>query len=640
MHIAELVVQREYNAHDEKQLEHPQNTNLIFVLETLFKILSIHQTKHDLLIQRWESSQLQNRTDLPASDVRECPFHESINELKKETSGLKVFSVDIKNIDTLHKQYHKEIEILYTLDKNSTYKSKQEEQIERIKETSQKLFEHIGKPYEQTSSLTFLSVNSGIRFIQKYNTLMNETNSIPFNDKEKLQNFVEELLEKSLQKSLSWVVADYSVSFIKPTKEYDLTEFINLSTAKLYISLNLKEIPYKNFIFDVLKVFLEILKTTLVNREKEYTLITLAEKAESANRSKDMFLANMSHELRTPLNAIIGFSQVLQVRPEIPQNLRSYIEKISIAGNNLLNLVNTILDFAKLEAGKISFHPKMELLLGITNEVSILMSQLADAKNITLSFPNDISLALYIDAQLIKQALVNIISNAIKFTPEGGKVDVSITFNEIEKEYILAISDTGIGISKEEISKLFTPFTQIDNDQQKNSKGTGLGLVITKRIIEDLHAGKIWVESEKDKGSCFYITLPVNNTLSKLEIFNNEDENAKQILIVEDSPEYVEILTNKLSNTFNISVTNSIAKAKELLKENTYYKIILDFFLIDGISSELLSFMEANKIETPVYIISAEDDIKLVKHIKESDNIEGIYNKKDVYLVCEKLFKN
>jgi len=637
LHIAELVVQENYKANQDETNTH--QTNLVFVLETLFEILSIHRSKSELLIQRWENDELHIKQDLPVGEVELCPFHKSIKKLKKETSGLKIFSLDIDNIDTLHTQYHEEIANLYSLVKTNLSKANQKLQIEKIKQTSQELFEYIGKPYEQTSSLTFLSVNSGIRFIQKYNSIINETKFIPFNNIQKLLEFIDNLLQESLQKSLAWIISEYTVSQKEPLNSYDISEVIMLSSTKIYVSLNLKDIPYKSFIYDVIIVFLEILKTTLINREKEYTLVALAEKAETANRSKDMFLANMSHELRTPLNAIIGFSQVLQVRKEIPENMRSYIEKISIAGNNLLNLVNTILDFAKLEAGKISFHPKMELLCNIIEEVTIIMSPLAEEKNITLSFPHDISLALFMDPQLIKQALINIVSNAIKFTPTNGEVAVKIVFDENSKEYLLSVCDTGVGMSQASIAKLFTPFTQIDNEQQANSKGTGLGLVITKRIIKDLHGGRIWVESEIEKGSCFYFTIPINDSLAKLEIFDTSDEDAKHILIIEDSPEYVEILVNKLNKNFHISVTNSISKAKELLNNNTYYKIILDFFLIDGISSEILSFMELKKINTPVYIISAEDDIKLVQHIKESDNIEGIYNKKDIDIVCDKLFR-
>jgi len=346
----------------------------------------------------------------------------------------------------------------------------------------------------------------------------------------------------------------------------------------------------------------------------------------------------MSHELRTPLNAIIGFSQVLQMRQEIPENMRTYIEKISIAGNNLLDLVNTILDFAKLEAGKISYHPQTTLLSELLKEVLIIISPLAEAKNITLKFPSDISLTLYIDQQLIKQAFINILSNAIKFTPENGKVTLSIDFNKELKEYIISICDTGVGMTKEALSLLFTPFTQIENSLQSDSKGTGLGLVITKRIVEDLHGGRIWVESEVNQGSCFHIAVPITTEQSKVEIFSSKNNN-KKLLIVEDNEEYVDILVNKLNNYFNITVTNSINKAKELLEHNDYDKIILDFFLIDGISSEVLYFMEQEHINTPVYIISAEDDYKIVEHIQESKNIVGVFNKTDIEMICDTLIR-
>ena len=639
LHIAELVVQENYRNNLDLQTNY-HKTNLVWVLETLFEMLVIHKNKSELLIRTWEQNQLVKpySKDLPSSQVTLCPFHQSIKKLKTQTTGLDMFNLDIENIDKYHHVYHENVNKLYDLIDNDMSRDEQSLQIEKIKQVSNELFEYIGKPYEQTSSITFLSVNSGIRFIQKYESIINETKYIPFNNSEKLANFIDKLVSDSL-KALSWIILSSQVTKIKSTQTYEIFEEITLNSSKFYIYVDLKNIPYKSFIFDVIKVFLQILKTTIINREKEYTLLLLAERAESANRSKDMFLANMSHELRTPLNAIIGFSQILQMRPEIPEKMRSYIEKISISGKNLLTLVNTILDFAKLEAGKISFHPKMELLADLTKEISIILSPLADEKNITLELPQDISLALFIDSQLIKQALINIISNAIKFTPKNGKVKFNVDFNETNKEYVLSVCDTGVGMSKESISKLFTPFTQINNSEQSNSKGTGLGLVITKRIIEDLHDGHIWIQSEEGEGTCFHFSLPITNDITKIEMFASEKDEAKKLLIVEDSPEYVDILVNKLNSEFNLTVTNSISKAKELLETHFYYKIILDFFLVDGVSSEILSFMETNKINIPIYIISAEDDFKLVQHIQESSNIVGVFNKNDVNLICDTLIR-
>ncbi len=277
----------------------------------------------------------------------------------------------------------------------------------------------------------------------------------------------------------------------------------------------------------------------------------------------------------------------------------------------------------------------MTLLSDIVKEISILISPLAEAKNISLVMPSDISLALFIDAQLMKQSLINILSNAIKFTPNNGEVTFSIMFDKQRNQYVLSICDNGVGMSKESISQLFTPFTQIDNHLQVASKGTGLGLVITKKIVEDLHGGNIWVESTIDEGSCFYIAIPIQTELTKVEIFASKNSDNEKLLIVENSEEYVKILVEKLLPYYNITVTNSINKAKELLEKNEYDKMILDFFLIDGICSEILFFMESKEIQTPACIISAEDDFKIVEHLQESNNIMGVFNKRDTVLICD-----
>ncbi|MDD3060413.1 MAG: ATP-binding protein, partial [Sulfurimonas sp.] len=267
-------------------------------------------------------------------------------------------------------------------------------------------------------------------------------------------------------------------------------------------------------------------------------------------------------------------------------------------------------------------------------------TSLTQAKNISLELPGDLSLALFVDPQLIKQVLINLLSNAVKFTPPNGKIVLSIRFEQKDNEFVISVCDTGVGIAQEDIFKLFTPFTQIDNPLHASAKGTGLGLTITKRIVEDLHGGRIWVQSKVGEGSCFSVALPVSNELNKIELFPSALESAKNLLLVEDSQEYVDILINKLNQNFNITATNSINKAKELLMLHSYDKIILDFFLVDGISSELIYFMDANALKTPVYIISAEDDIKLVEHIGESKNIVGIFNKKDSEAICNTLIRS
>jgi signal transduction histidine kinase len=636
LHIAEFVVQSYYTQSLKVQMPVAKN-NLIVALESLFEMLSIHTIKHNNLLMAWENKTLTKpyATSLPSKEVDICSFNHELAHIKSLFTQIEEFNLDIELIDTWHKNYHAEVERLYNAVEENLPQEIQEQRLEALKECSKNLFEYINKPFENTAPLTFLTVNSGMRFIQKYGSILYESKFIPFAEPTKMMEFITNLINNSLKNSLSWAIESVDVNDTKGIVSSDIIHELTFQSTTIYISMSLKKLPYRAFIFDVLSIFLEILKITLINREKEYTLTVLADKAETANRSKDIFLANMSHELRTPLNAIIGFSQILQVRPEIPETMRPYIEKISIAGNNLLNLVNTILDFAKLEAGKVSYHPKMTFLTDVVREASVIISPLAEKKNISLTLPSDISLALYIDAQLIKQVLINILSNAIKFTPENGKVTLTIMFDSNKSEYVLSINDNGVGMNQESLAKLFTPFTQIDNHLQSASKGTGLGLVITKRIIEDLHGGRIWVESTINEGSTFHIAIPILHDLTKVELFPCLKKNAQKLLIVEDSEEYVNILVDKLNHSFDITVTNSIAKAKDILEIHTFDKIILDFFLIDGISSEVLFFMDNNKIVTPVYIISAEDDFRIVEHLQESSNIVGVFNKKSASLICD-----
>ena len=639
LHIAEFIVQEDFTKTLDTTKE--KQTTLLDILESLFEMLTIHKYKHHELLTLYQNGERlsESLNHLPSSEVHTCKFHTVLNKFKELSQSLPEFNIDLDAINLSHQQYHKDVKKLYNLFERGASSLAIQEQFEEVEKVSDTLFTNLSKPFEHSSSLTFLAINSGLRFTQRYNTIINETKFIPFHDLQKMTLFTEDLMQQSIKKSLAWAIEKLDVNNKDTTQEYDIYESIALSDVTLDIGIKVKTIPYKSFLEDVIKIFLEILRTTIINREKEYSLITLADKAETANRAKDMFLANMSHELRTPLNSIIGFSQILQTRSEIPKNLQVYIEKISISGNNLLNLVNTILDFAKIEAGKISYHPKMTFISEVTDEIHMMLSSQAQTKNITLKFPSEISLALFMDAQLIKQVLMNLLSNALKFTPNNGEVSLAIEFNKDSREFLISVCDNGIGMSKENISKLFTPFTQIQNDLQSLSKGTGLGLVITKRIVEDLHKGKIWVMSEEGKGSCFYVSLPIPNELTKMELFPSNKEEAKELLIVEDSQEYVEVLVSELNREFNITVTNSIEKAKEILLEHTYDKIILDFFLIDGISSDVILFMEHECIQTPVYIISAENDFKLVEHIGESQNIVGVFNKKDAQLICDTLIR-
>jgi len=244
-------------------------------------------------------------------------------------------------------------------------------------------------------------------------------------------------------------------------------------------------------------------------KEAEQSLVQAKIAAETANRAKSEFLANMSHELRTPLNSIIGFSDLMLDgnAGEIADMQKKFLGNISTSGKHLLSLINNILDLSKIEAGKMELNYELFGLYNTIDEIKQVISPLAQKKNIDLKVVNDGSLQeIYADRVRFKQILFNLANNAIKFTPQGGKVTISTT--RIKDKAQFAIKDTGIGISEEKKSSLFLPFTQLDSSLNRFYEGTGLGLSLVKKFVE-MHGGNIWVESELGKGTVFTFELPL-----------------------------------------------------------------------------------------------------------------------------------
>lgn len=244
----------------------------------------------------------------------------------------------------------------------------------------------------------------------------------------------------------------------------------------------------------------------------EEDLIEARMMAEMANRTKSEFIANMSHELRTPLNSIIGFSDFLLENTfgDLNDKQTRYLSNISSSGKHLLMLINDILDISKIEAGELKLNCEDFILKDAVEEVLTIMNPQALKKKITLEYTGQTQFEIRADKARIKQVLYNLISNAIKFTPQGGYVKIS---NEVDDDLvIMSVCDTGIGISQEDIGKLFHPFKQVDSFYNRQHHGTGLGLALVKKFIE-MHDGTVSVESEPGKGSCFEIKIPMNQPL-------------------------------------------------------------------------------------------------------------------------------
>ena len=321
-----------------------------------------------------------------------------------------------------------------------------------------------------------------------------------------------------------------------------------------------------------------------VLQEKIIELESARAVSEKTNLAKSDFLANMSHELRTPLNSVIGFSEVLQDQMfgQINEKQQEYVNSILTSGRHLLSLINDILDLSKVESGKMELELSVFLLRESLGASMLLLREkaLKGGIELHLELAPEADVRIMADQRKLKQILFNLLSNAVKFTPAGGSVGVSVVR---EGDFVeITVADTGMGIREEDIPKIFHPFTQLESVYTKGFEGTGLGLALTRQLVE-LHNGRIWVKSEFGTGSRFSFAIPLTQAATKEPPADRPDtvpSSGNTVLVIENDPLTLTALENVLQRKGYRALRASSGKeGVEMAQRDSPDLIVLDLVM-------------------------------------------------------------
>jgi PAS domain S-box-containing protein len=380
-----------------------------------------------------------------------------------------------------------------------------------------------------------------------------------------------------------------------------------------------------------------------------------AQEAELANRSKSKFLANMSHEIRTPMNAILGFSELLALDETEPQK-QEYLGAVISSGKALLNLINDILDLSKIESGKITLRMEAFSIRDLFKEVRMILGQRAEEKglNLQVKYITEIPASIISDEERIRQVLINLINNSIKFTHHGQiKVVVGGSINsENSNEYDLrfSVEDSGIGIAPKKQNQIFEDFVQADIEDQRKYEGTGLGLSITKKIVE-MMGGTITLQSELGAGSKFTVSIPKieisDEILEKTSETTVDFEfNESTVLIVEDNQVNQKLMTGYFASTdLNVLIANNGLEGIEMATEHKPDLILMDIQMpvMDGYEAMRRLRRDSDLKSIPILALTAsvlEEDRQKIMDCGADGFLMKPISRKHLYIEISRYLKH
>jgi len=421
----------------------------------------------------------------------------------------------------------------------------------------------------------------------------------------------------------------FGLGVISKTERQNITAHIELESAvfESEIVFMTKNKEQRTGLYSARSIFigdkrslLSIIIDITERKRNEENLKLARLEAEKANKAKSEFLSRMSHELRTPMNSILGFAQLLEMG-ELNVGQKKGVTHILKSGRHLLDLINEVLDISRIEAGRISLSIEPIKLSIIIPEMLSILEPLAVKNQVTINFVGGLDDNIYVkaDRQRLKQVLLNLVNNAVKYNKKNGFVSVSVEHTDlsmVESSVRILIRDTGIGIKSEDISRLFNPFERIGADKTE-TEGTGLGLAVAKKLVEAM-GGTLGVESEPGLGSLFWIELPQSDgqlehskNLGQLIANGQNVETVGEILYVEDNPSNVELVEQILfSQRPGIQMVTTIngMDAVKLAVEHAPDLILLDLNLPDIHGSKVLEqLLQNEQTKTiPVVIVSAD----------------------------------